>query len=212
MATLDQVIAKLERIRSGITQPQVFYRSVQREWTQVARRSVEATLAAMQPANVDPNEWLLKITEISARVVAEFYNDETESGIAFAIYPRPGTEEPTEAHSFTLGNLSIQDIVKWVEAGENKSSPEEPGKNWGPIDVGKTPLQIAWRIMYALKLRKHNWERLLVHLRDFVGLEAEEAAQDVYAELLKTWMEFFSVRAPAEWREYIHGLVRNSPF
>lgn len=212
MATLDAVIEKLERIRTGAQRPELFYREVQRDWMQLARRSVEATLAALQPADVDSTQWLAKITEISQRIVTEFYDDETESGISFIIGPRPGTEEPATTHGFTLDNISIQDVVKWVEAGFEKSSPDEPGKNLGPIDAGKSPLQIAWRVMYALKLRKPGWDRLMGVLREYVGVGAEEAADAVYPELLKTWLEFFSVRAPAAWRQYIHGLVTNSPF
>lgn len=212
MSTLDAVIGRLERIRAGVSRPELFYREVQRDWTQLARRSVEATLAAMQPPDVDSTQWLAKITEISQRIVTEFYNDETESGLSFTIGPRTGTEEPATTHGFTLDNIAIQDVVKWVEAGFEKDSPDEPGKNLDERDANKTPLQIAWRIMYALKLRKPGWDRLMNVLREFVGVEAEEAADAIYPELLKTWFEFFSVRAPAAWREYIHGLIHNAPF
>lgn len=212
MSTLDAVIGRLERIRTGVSRPELFYRDVQRDWTQLARRSVEATLVAMQPPDVDSTQWLAKITEISQRVVTEFYDDETESGISFTIGARVGTEEPVSTHGFTLDNISIQDVVKWVEAGFEKDSPDQPGKNLDERDANKTPLQIAWRIMYALKLRKPRWDRLMNVLREFVGVEAEEAADAIYPELLKTWLEFFSVRAPAAWREYIHGLLGNAPF
>jgi hypothetical protein len=215
VATIGAVIEKLERIRDRVSQPQLFYRKVQLEWTQLARRVVEQTLVALQPPDIEPVEWLAKVTEISARVVAIFVNDEgpsrtSSSGLSFSIQPRIGTEEPDTVAGFTLGNLSIQDIERWVRAGREKTSPDEPGKELDERDVGKSDLQIAWRVMYALKLRKPGWERLMAVLRDFVGLQAEEAAEAIYPVLLSSWLEHFAVRAPSDWREYVRELVRGS--
>jgi len=210
MATIDAVISKLERIRERVSHPEAFYREMQSEWTQVARRIVEQTLVALQPPGVDPAEWLAKLTEISARVVAEFYDDTVESGISFSIAPRVGTEEPDTVAGFTLGSLSIQDVERWVAAGREKSSSDDPGKELDQRDAGKSDLQIAWRVMYALKLRKPGWERLMDVLRDFVGLEAEEAAEEIYPQLLLGWSEHFIVRAADDWREHIRKLMRGT--
>jgi hypothetical protein len=207
MAEIGAVIGRLERIRERVSQPQLFYREVQLDWTQFARRIVEQTLVALQPSTIDPQQWLFKITEISARVAAEFIDVDIESGLTFSIGSRVGTEEPENAASFTLGNLSIQDVERWVHAGREKESPDEPGKNLDERDAGKSDLQIAWRVMYALKLRKPGWERLIDVLRDFAGLDAEEAAEAIYPDLLKSWFEHFAVRAPADWREYVRRLI-----
>ena len=98
-------------------------------------------------------------------------------------------------------------MEEWVRRGREKDSPDEPGKNLDERDAGKTDLQIAWRIMYALKLQKPGWERLLDVLRQFVGLEAVDAMELLYPELLKAWLEHFTVAAAREWKAYVAQLV-----
>lgn len=206
MSELSRLVNRLERFREEIADPMNFYREVKEPWTELARRVVEQTLVAVQPSKVDAEMWQLKITQISARITAEFISDE-EVGLIFAIAPRYEIGMPDDPTTFTLGNLSIHDVEQWVAAGREKESPDAPGKNLDERDAEKTDLQIAWRIMYALKLQKPGWDRLLNVLREFVGVEAEEAADVLYPELLKAWVEHFAVRAPADWRAYVHRLV-----
>lgn len=206
MSEVRQLITRLEKLRDTLTDQNNFYREVRGPWTELARRVVEQTLVAVQPSNVDAELWQLKITQISARVTADFIRDE-EIGLVFAVAPRYEAGIPEDPTTFTLGNLAIQDVEQWVAAGREKESLDEPGKNLTEIDAGKTDLQIAWRVMYALKLQKPGAQRLLQVLREFVGLEAEEAVDLLYPELLKAWLEHFAVRAPEDYRGYVHRLV-----
>jgi hypothetical protein len=188
--------------------PLEFYRRYLGSWEDLARRIVETTMSAMQPADAEPEKWRATVEAIAQRVAVGFIQDENEVGISFTITPRVGFDPTNEnPGTFTLGNLSIQDVLHWIEAGHGKSSPDEPGKNLGEVDAGKTDLQIAWRVMYALKLQKPGWDRLLDALRDFVGFEATSAADALYPELLKAWFAFFSDRAPQAWQRYWHELA-----
>jgi hypothetical protein len=208
MSDLRTAIAKLEKLNTRLRDPLPFYRQQSIEWRELARRIVEQTLVSLQPANVTTEEWQHKIVEISARVSSAYIFNDREIGITLSIAPRiefdPANEDP---RTFTIGNLSIQDVERWVAEGRVKTTPDAPGKNFKKMDADKTDLQIAWRIMYALKLQKDGWDRLLGHLRDFAGLEAEDAAEALYPELLKAWLEHFTVRCVADWRRYIQNLI-----
>lgn len=209
MSEVRQLINRLEKFRDKISDPRNFYREMREPWTELARRVVEQTLVNVQPHDVDSQLWQIKIVQISARVSVMDFLEADEMGLMLSIAPRYESGLPDDPLSFTLGNLSIHDVEQWVEAGREKSSPDDAGKNLDERDAGKTDLQIAWRIMYALKLQKPGWDRLLSVLREFVGLEAEEAADVLYPELLKAWFEHFAVRAPQDWRNYVHRLVES---
>lgn len=206
MSQVRSLITRLEAFREKVQDARPFYRQMQSSWTDLARRVVEQTLLSLRPGELAAEAWQQKVDALAARVTADFLDGE-EIGLAFSLAPRPPLEFTDDPRTFTLGDLKISDVEEWVARGREKASPDDPGKNLDGRDAGKSDLQIAWRIMYALKLGKPGWDRLLGHLRDFTGIEAEDAAELLYPELLKAWVEFFSVRAPAAWRTHLHKLV-----
>lgn len=207
MSDARRVIEKLGRLKKQVTRPEAFYLGHRRQWEEMARRVVEQTLVALQPGDIAAEAWLVKVNEIAARVTSTFLIESDEVGLVFEIAPRLDFDPSDSPGTFTLSNLSIADVEEWVRKGREKGSPDEPGKNLDERDAGKTDLQIAWRIMYALKLQKPGWERLMEVLREFVGLEAIEAIDVLYPELLKAWLEHFTVVAGRDWRVYVARLV-----
>lgn len=207
MSDARRVIERLEKLKAEVTRPEPFYQRHQREWQEISRRIIEQTLVALQPADVTAEVWHLKVGEIASRLTSTLLVEPEEVGVVFALAPRLQFDPSDSPGTFTLANLSIADVEEWVRKGRDKSSPDEPGKNLDERDAGKTDLQIAWRIMYALKLQKPGWERLMDVLREFVGLEAVEAIELLYPELLKAWLEQFSVVAARDWRNYVARLV-----
>jgi hypothetical protein len=209
MGQLAGLISRIERFKERVENPRPFYDRYRSSWLTLAKRVVADTLVALQPPDTDPQRWQVQVAEIADRVSIDFIEEADETGLILALPPRliPDPED-APAH-FSVGNLSIDDVVRWVEAGRGKSSPDEPGKNLTQEqDAGKSDLQIAWRVMYALKNQKPGWDRLLDVLREYVGLEAESVAEALYPELLKAWLEYFSVRAVDSWRTYVHQLVQ----
>lgn len=206
MATPREVIAKLERIRDRLQKPSEFYERVREPWLELLRRVTEHTLTALKPGDIAPDLWQQKAREIASRVTSE----PQEFGLIFSLSPRLEVIDLAkidEPQNFRLGNLAIADVEQWVAEGRTKASPDAPGKNLDERDVGKSDLQIAWRIMYALKLQKPGWDRLLDVLRQYVGVDAVDAAEALYPELLKAWLEHFQSRAPADWQRYVREVV-----
>jgi hypothetical protein len=209
MSTVRDVIARLEKLKAKLEDPRPFYLRHGRSWLELSRRIVQDTLNVSQPPGIEPEQWQEQVMHVAARVAILFSEDEDGTGFVLALPPRLMPDPFDNPEHFSIGNISIDDVRRWVEAGHAKVSTDEPGKNLTEIDAGKTDLQIAWRVMYALKLQKPGWERLLGALREFLGLEAETIAETLYPEILKAWLDYFSVRGADSWRAYVHELVES---
>jgi hypothetical protein len=205
MGSLAQTIAKLQALKLALSRPTEFYSNYLPQWQEHAQRITVAILRHSRPPETDPDDWQRRIETEAARLSALLFFDADEIGAILSLGIRPPVPQSDPRH-YTLDNMSVKDIERWVEAGRGKQNPDDPGKNLDERDDGKTDPQIAWRIIYALKLRKEGWERLLGHIEDFLGLEAG-AAPGLYREILQAWLEQIGPQIRADYRAWIHGRI-----
>ena len=137
-----------------------FYREVLPQWHATARAVAVATMAGMRPEEVASEVWTERTAELAEAVVAEFIAEDAVAGVAIRL--ETGNEEeadPTEINVvdpkyFRIGEVAISDVEEWVAAGRDGTAPEGVGKRLDSRDDRKSNLQIAWRVMHAMRLGK----------------------------------------------------------
>jgi len=209
MGQLAGVITKLQRLKAALN-IRPFYIAALPTWQDHAQRIVIAVLQNSKPAETDADVWRARVEAESQRLSAMlfFSADEVGAIIGLGIRP-PGTSEADPKHA-SVESISIDEITRWVAAGREKSDPDEPGKNLDSRDANKSDLQIAWRVLYAMKLQKPGYEGLLAAIEDFLGSAAQGAAQGVYNDILESWMEQLVPTMFDDFRDWFRRMVANS--
>lgn len=207
MSLLGGTIARLLALRQALGRPTEFYALHVEQWREHAARIVVAILQNSRPADANAEDWRRRIDTEAARLSALLFFDFDEIGVILTLGIRPPVPESDPMH-YTLDQVSIQDIERWVEAGRGKTDPDAPGKNLDERDAGKSDLQIAWRILYSLKLRTGHWDRLLWHIQTFIGSDDVGAATGIYTEILQAWMEQLGPQIRRDYRAWLSGKMR----
>lgn len=206
-----QAIERLEAIRCALRDLHPFYAEHVEVWTATAQNLAMATMAAMRPEEVEPEIWTERTRELAAAVAAELLGNEAMAGMAIRL--AAGEEsvdakeiDVTDPKTFRLGDISISDVEQWVEAGRNGTAPEGVGKRLDERDARKSNLQIAWRVMHAMRLDK-NGDRLKAAIGRFMSWETGLNIDRVLAEILRTWGEAFAVIARDDLEAWIRRVI-----
>lgn len=201
-------IARLTRIRATLGRPTVFYASHLPQWREQAQRIAVAILQNARPPETDPATWARHVASESARIGGLLFFDAEEIGAILYLGIRPpGTDEADPKHADVAG-IRIDEIERWVEAGRAKANPDDPGKNLDERDAGKTDLQIAWRLLYAIKLRKGNWEGLLGHIQEFLGSVNAEASAGLHREIVQAWLQQLGPVIRSDFRAWVRLVLQ----
>ena len=206
MSAVRNVIGRLEALREELSQPAVFYAEHRAAWLELAKTVVRQVLANLKPIEMDAGQWQRQIVLAVDRVAADLLSEE-DAGIMISIGALPIGADPEDPRHYATAGVNVDEVMRWVEAGRDA---EMDGKRLGGDDEGKTDRQIAWRILYALKLNKPGAEGLRTAILKFLGRESGESAEVIYPEILKAWLDVFTVRAAADFRKWVGGKVRRA--
>ena len=144
MGQFDRVIAKLERLKTALGNVRPFYITHLPRWRERAKRITVAVLMNMRPPTSDAEAWRRRVATESERVSGLLSFSEEEAGAIISLGIKPAGVPENDPRHFSIGGMSVDDVVRWVEAGREKVDPEEPGKNLDERDANKSDLQIAW--------------------------------------------------------------------
>lgn len=210
--SLADAIEKMEILRFQLEDPVEFYRENLDRFKFLAMRTVERTLEGLRPQDVPEEVWAELSKGLALRVTAYLVTD-GGTGILIAMDVPAGDKLrevaglPGDAENLP----TIEEVEQWVAAGRSKTNLEDPGKNLGEIDEGKTDLQIAWRVYFALKLRKKGWNGLLEAIHDFLQTVDLPTAQNIAEAIAAAWEANFAALVPGMWREWV-GLKMKEAF
>ncbi len=207
MGQLAATIEKLQRVKSSVLNVRPFYITHLPRWHERARLITAAVLENTRPPDADPIAWGRRVATESARVNSLLDFGQDDAGAIISLGIAPAGVPADDPRNFSSDGLSINDISRWVEAGRSQTDPDVEGKRLDERDAGKSDLQIAWRVMWALKLRKPGWERLLAHVAEFAGQEETSVVTGYYADILQAWSEQLGPEIRAAFRAWVHTQV-----
>jgi hypothetical protein len=211
VSQLRGFIAKLERLKTAFDLRE-FYAAHLDRWRERARRITVAILENARPVEADAETWRRRVAAESARLTGTLFVQADEVGVILSLGIRPPGTDSTDPGHYSIEGISVEEVERWVAAGRTKGSPEDPGKNLDERDAGKSDLQIAWRVIWSMKLRKNGWERLLGHIQEFLGAtdEAAEASAQLYAALLEAWVAQLGPEIRQDFRDWFRLKVRQT--
>lgn len=189
--------------------PQDFYAENYLAYRDLARAVALQVLTNLRPGDADPAIWAGQAQVLANQVVAYLVTEE-EVGIMIALDQEAASGQPaaaTDSRNYQLSGLTVAQVERFVAAGRQKESADEPGKNLDERDDGKTDLQIAWRIMYALRLQKPGAVGLEAAVQRFLAAEKRGDAQGLLPEVLKAWLAVFAPRVLGDWRRFVHRVI-----
>lgn len=197
------VIGRLQAIKAVLENPLEFYALHLADYRQLASTVAFQVLTNLRPPDADPALWEQQANQLAALVAAHLDTEVLGLTISLA----EAKSGPLDPRSFSINGLAISDIERFVQAGRVKEDRDEPGKNLDERDDGKTDLQIAWRIMYALRLQKAGAPGLEAAIMRFLSAEGRTEAEKLLPEVLKAWVDVFTVRAGADFRKWVDAGV-----
>jgi hypothetical protein len=210
MGQLAGTIAKLTRLKSALSNVRPFYIRNLPRWRERAERITVAVLINLRPEGTDAEVWQRRVATEASRVAALLSFDAEMAGAIISLGIAPTDVPVNDPRHYTIGSISVDDVVRWVESGREKVDPEAPGKNLDERDAGKSDLQIAWRVLWAIKLQKEGWEKLSGHILDFIGAEEQDTAAGYYGEILQAWVEQLGPEIREEFRWWVSEQVKQA--
>jgi len=204
VTALDAIV-KLRGIQQRLSMPERFFAEHLEDWRELARQVTHDTLTALRPPESDPDQWAAGVVTAVARVVT--YLLTPEAGMIIALGAPAPDAEPDDPRFFELGGIPVADIERWVRESRAGILPEELAKRLDERDEGKSDLQIAWRILYALKLQKPGSEGLEKAIRRFMGFDSVKSMEAIFPELLRAWLDHFIPRASADWLVWVRKQI-----
>lgn len=201
---IGEAIKKMERLKFEIQHPLEFYRENEDRFRGLAEREARRALLAIRPPGIPPEVWDVLAQSLAEKVTSFLLQEGNITGIRLALDIPDGKGLRKEAGLPGDGAPSLQDIEDWVEAGRSKTGPEEPGKNLTEFDEGKTDKQIAWRVLFAIRLQKSGWRGLVEAVEEFKSAERIPASMDLATVILQAWVAFFSTHLPVMWKQWVN--------
>lgn len=199
-----RVIGRLQTLSGRLLNPVDFYASHLADYRELAAKTAFQVLINLRPADADPELWQQQALGMSLMVGTAVSPDQR----GMVIWLSDRNEKPRfHPDTFSFNGVSIAEIERFVDAGRHKENQDEPGKNLDARDDGKSNAQIAWRIMYAMRLGKPGTPGLEAAIQKFLSAESRSEAEKLLPQVLTMWIEVFSVRAVADFRQWVHASV-----
>lgn len=207
-----EAIGRLKNLKATLIEPKSFYLFHRAGWEPVAASVAVDTLSALQPPDADPERWQAACESAGRRVTASLLDGE-ELGVIVALGETPPGIQPGDPAYFRFEGISIRDVESWVEVSRSGELPEEVRKNLKAMDDFKTSKQVAWRLMYAIKLNKNGvGPRLAEHIRGFMGWELRADLENLYPMVLATWLDYFVPVVFDQWRQWVRQQIASAGF
>lgn len=198
MGKLSGVIERLKGLREEMSSPVAFYAEHVDEWRMFARAMVRQAMLNLRPVGVDQELWIRQVDLAAARVSADLLGED-EAGVIIVLC---STSSQDETYTTLTGvNLTLEQIEQWVAAGRGGSG--HGGKRLDERDAMLNDEKIARNVLYAMKLGKPGTDRMRAAIVEYIGGEVADQAERIYPEVLKVWVELFSVRYASDWREWV---------
>ena len=196
-----EAIEKLQGLKANLGQPLLFYVGKQVEWEALATQIAYDTMTALCPPHIDAELWQQAVETATNRIAVSSHL--VEIGIVIALSEVPMDAASPDPKHFSVRGIRIQDVERWVQKTRDGTLEKDVGKRLDKRDENKSALQIAWRIMHALKLQKAGAGGLEEAIRKFLGAEAMSEVEALYPHVLTVWLEFFVPLAYNDFREWV---------
>ena len=202
-------IGRLKLVAALVSDLRPFYAAYRESWVEAAREVARNVLVVLKPETIEAEEWVVKVEELVETVAAELIGDGAMAGVAIRMgMGAKVAGDITDPKFYRLGEMSIDDVERWVAAGRDGSAPEGVGKNLDERDAKKSDLQIAWRVMYAMKLNRPGAQGLARAIERFKAWESGLEIDGLLEEVLKVWMAVFELVAARDLRAWVAELIR----
>lgn len=199
-------VMKMKALRQALGGVHLFYAAHVKEWREQARTIAIVIFQNARPADADADEWHRRVATESERITGTLFMQEDEVGAVLALALRPPSALPDDPAHYSLDGITVSEIERFVAAGR---AGEPGGKAIDYIDENRTDLQIAWRIIWAIKTRKGNFPGLIAAIQQFLGGHEGEATA-LYGDILKSWLEQLGPRIRGDFREWVGMTVRGA--
>ena len=138
---LDVWVRGLERMEADMAKGADLFEAHEARYLSLARSVGAQTLLAMQPDDVDPEEWMNQVREFEALVFSRM----TSTGMEI-VYEGRTEEDPSGG--VRKVNITYDDVLEWVKAG-----PENGGKDKTMVENtrDRADEQIAYDVFQATK-------------------------------------------------------------
>jgi hypothetical protein len=147
------------------------------------------------------DRWRLACEAVRMRVQASLFAAE-DVGIILSLAAEPVAQEGNPK-SFAIGDVSVLDVERWVRESRAGDLSTDVEKQIDQRDTGKSDLQIAWRILYAILGNKRGGPGLEAAIKKYLGAQAWDDSQRLYPEVLKGWLDYFVPIAVTQFRAWV---------
>jgi hypothetical protein len=215
--TPKEAATKLIGLRNTLARPLPFYELVLEPWRDMAGTIARDILSELRPASVtlDPvaeaehnARWRLACEAVRMRVQASLFAAE-DVGIILSLAAKPVVQEG-DPRTFAIGDVSVLDVERWVRESRAGNLNSDVEKQIDERDTGKSDLQIAWRILYAMLGNKPGRSGLETAIKKYLGAQAWEDSQKLYPEVLKGWLDYFVPIAINQFRAWVGQRVADA--
>lgn len=227
--TVKESINRLRGIAQRVSPVAEFYAERRSAWHEMAVMTAQSVLAALQPPDAEPEAWAASVRSALARISTMLMTDVSDAGgqLLFAqgrpgglaIRMKRGKVEADPARQQT--GMTMEDLLRWIKAGRDGAeysplgdgaffvSPAGNGKSIEFLmDGKKSDLQVAWRILWAIRLAKGGASRIPGHVRGFAGAKHADSIEGLYPQILKAWVAVFRPRARRELRAWVRRRMK----
>ena len=201
-----EAIEKLQGLKANLSQPLLFYAGKRAEWETLAAKIAYDSLTALCPPHIDPDLWRQAVQTATNSVTVTAHM--VEIGVVVTLSEIPfEADESTDPNHFSIRGIRVSDVQRWVQGSMDGTIEKDVSKRLDHRDQNKSSLQIAWRILHALKLNKPGAGGLEAAIKKFLGFEAIQEVEALYPQVLKVWLEFFVPLAFNDFRQWVREVV-----
>ena len=198
MSDLQRIIGRMKRLRDELSSPAEFFAEHRGPWLSLAQTIVRQVLTNLRPGEVPPDAWARQVEQTAQHVVLR---PDGGDGVAIELAER-GADAPQETGDvMQRTGFTVDEVRGWVAAG--RVGGDTLGKRLDERDDGKSDLQIAWRILYALKLNNSGAGGLRAAIEKYLGRQLGVDAEQFYPAIEAAWRDVFAARVLEDRQQWV---------
>lgn len=200
---VKEAILRLSRLKLNLQNAWQFYRANADTYETLAKQIAHGVLIATPPPDVTAEQWARTTDTLVERIGAFLVANSKVNGLVLRLATETiGTGQNTGEFVPGASNVTVADIVRWVDAGR-EGDPD--GKRLDDRDYGKSNQQIAFNILYAVRQGRGNG--VIDYVQKFAGVSQQNEAHDRSPQILTAWLDIIVPRVRADLEAWVRTQI-----
>lgn len=212
MKSLSQFVGQMRETRSRLEKPKEFFVEHRTRYELLARSVVRQTLAALRPAESDPEEWDRNVERYARAVTAIVTANPLGIRLRTSAEDR-GDEEAAKGGPGGKADIGYDDVLEWVRAGM-EGDPE--GKDLTAAESGRNEYEIAFQVYEAIEqyrlagVSKKDYSRITRRLEEWVTRSTQLKFAEFAAAIAAAWLRVFAPLYAEDFNLHVRATMRTT--